>query len=92
MIKGNRYYFYVPGSLQNVILGESREERDQNLLSQGMIGQRQYKVEELSGFQPSELQIVDEWVRNPQNEEQMQYSEAEAVYLGFRISTLYNGG
>ena len=83
MIKGNRYYFYVPGSLQNVILGESREERDQNLLSQGMIGQRQYKVEELSGFQPSELQIVDEWVRNPQNEEQMQYSEAEAVYRDF---------
>ena len=81
--EGSRYYFYAPASLNQVIMGESREKKDQNLLSRGIVGQRNYKVEEISGSRPSELTIVSDWVRSPENGEQKQYSDAEAVYRDF---------
>lgn len=81
--EGSRYYFYAPASLNQVIMGESKEKKDQKLLSRGLVGQRNYKVEELSDSRPSELTIVSDWVRSPENGEQKQYSDAEAVYRDF---------
>ncbi len=80
---GSRYYFYAPASLETVKIGNSKEKKDQMIQSKGLWGQKQYKIQELSGSRPSELTIVADWVQDPQNEAQQQYSEAEAVYRDF---------
>ena len=78
-----RYYSYLPGSLEQIEKGRSREKRDQNLLAEGLLGQRFYVAGERSGRLPSELTVPEEWVSDPQTEARRQYCEAEAVYRDF---------
>lgn len=78
-----RYYSYLPGSLEQIEKGRSREKRDQNLLAEGLLGQRFCVAGERSGRLPSELTVPEEWVSDPQTEARRQYCEAEAVYRDF---------
>lgn len=78
-----RYYSYLPGSLEQIEKGRSREKKDQNLLAEGLLGQRFCVAGERSGHLPSELTVPEEWVSDPQTEARRQYCEAEAVYRDF---------
>ena len=81
--KASRYYFYTPESLYRITNGKAKNKTDITTLSQGFFGQREYAFEEISSTKPSELTVADEWVSNPKNAAQKQYSEAEEVYRAF---------
>ena len=51
-------------------------------------GQRKYEWTEVSSSCPAELIVADEWVSHPANDEQKEYSEAEAVYRKFVYDNL----
>lgn len=80
---GSRDHFYAPASLEKVTSGKVKEKQDQALETTGLTGERIYTVKEMSGVRPSELTVAADWVENPQNKTQKQYSEAEAVYRQF---------
>lgn len=81
--KASRYYFYTPDSLAKVIDGKAKNKMDVDMLSKGILGQRKYEWTEVSSSRPAELIVADEWVSHPMNDEQKEYSEAEAVYRKF---------
>lgn len=79
----SRYYFYTPDSLKTIIDGSAKSKMDSNMLSKGIWGQNQYEWTEISSARPSELTVAGDWITNPKNAAQKQYSEAEAVYRKF---------
>lgn len=85
--KASRYYFYTSGSLEKITDGNAKENMDMGMLSKGFFGQKKYEWSEISSTKPSELMVADEWVTNPKNTAQKQYSEAEEVYRGFVYDT-----
>lgn len=80
---GSRDYFYAPASLEKVTSGKIKEKQDQGLETTGLTGESNYTFKEISGVRPSELTVAADWVENPQNKKQKQYSAAEAVYRQF---------
>ena len=79
----SREYGYVPASADMVPRTKLTEKKDQNFVSAGFLGKRSYTVEEVSGTRPAELLTLQDWISNPQTEEQKRYCEAEAVYRNF---------
>lgn len=79
----SRDYFYAPASLAKVTSGQIKEKQDQKLETTGLMGEKNYTFKEMSGVRPSELTVAADWVENPQNKKQKQYSKAEAVYRQF---------
>ena len=78
-----REYLYYPFSLEKMKKGRAAEEKDTGLRSRGLLGIRNYELQELSDFRPAELMMAQNWISNPQNEAQQQYLEAESVYRNF---------
>ena len=66
--------------MEKVTDGDVHERRDALLKGRGLFGTRNYTVTEVSGTQPSELMVAENWVSSPQTEEQTAYAEAESVY------------
>lgn len=79
----SRYFCYLPLSLENTNTALLKEKEEEMLLSRGLLGARQYTVQERSDARPAELTVAADWVTDPQTEEQQQYSEAEAAYRAF---------
>ncbi len=78
-----RKYLYYPFSLAKVKKGRAAEEKDTGLRSRGLLGIRNYELQELSDFRPAELMMAQSWISNPQNEAQQKYLGAESVYRDF---------
>lgn len=78
-----RYPVYVPASLYQVKEKCATPKKDAEMVSKGVIGAKQYTLEEISSSKPSELMVAQNWVSSPENEDQQQYIEAEAVYREF---------
>lgn len=74
---------YAPASMEKVTDGDVRERKDAQLTGHGLFGTRDYTVTEVSGTRPAELTVAEDWVSNPQTEEQVAYAEAESVYRSF---------
>lgn len=79
----SRYYFYAPASLESISKDKAKSKMDITMLSKGFLGQNKYQWTEISSTRPSELTVAEEWVTNPKNAKQKQYSDAEAVYRKF---------
>lgn len=79
----SRYYFYAPASLESISKDKAKNKMDITMLSKGFLGQNKYQWTEISSTRPSELTVAEEWVTNPKNAKQQQYSDAEAVYRKF---------
>ena len=78
-----RYPVYAPASLEQVQGRHAKQKNDTGMISKGIVGAKHYAMEELSSSKPSELMIAQDWVTSPENEEQEQYIQAEAVYREF---------
>ena len=74
---------YAPASMEKVTDGDVRERKDALLTGHGLFGTRNYTGTEVSGTRPAELTVAEDWVSNPQTEEQMAYAQAESVYRSF---------
>lgn len=74
---------YAPVSLKDMINGRAKAQKDSALRGRGFFGLREYTLTEVSGSRPSELMVAEDWVNAPQNEEQLRYTAAEAVYRKF---------
>lgn len=83
VLGASREYFYAPDSFMSALPDTYKEKKEYGLLTTGLTGQRSYAYTELSGSRPAELTVADDWVKNPQTEEERTYSEAEAVYREF---------
>lgn len=83
----SREYGYVPVSIDAVPGTKLTEKKDQGFVSAGFLGRKNYTVEEVSGSRPAELLTLQDWISNPQTEEQKHYCEAEAVYRNFVYDT-----
>lgn len=84
LVRGaSRYSLYVPGSLEQVLLGKYAEEKDEYIRSRGFFGEEQYSIVERSDYRPSELMVAADWVSEPETEAQKTYLDAEAVYRKF---------
>ena len=83
----SRYFIYTPSAGNLPVNIKPVEDRDQRYLSSGITGERIYSIGELSGMQPSELSVAEDWVTEPENEDQRSYAEAEAVYRSFVYDT-----
>lgn len=83
----SRSAFYVPSSLTKISGASVSEKKDYGLASRGFFGPRFYTVEEISGIRPSELTVTADWVTRPETEEQLRYTQAEAVYRDFVYET-----
>lgn len=79
----SRYYVYAPASVQDAALNQRMEKKDHRLRSTGLWGARNYTMEEYSSQKPAELTIREDWVTSPETEEQLRYTQAEAVYREF---------
>ncbi len=79
----SRYYVYLPSTLKEVTDGSLKEKKDIRYSSRGIIGEKNYAIEEVSGSRPSELTVADDWVTDPQTKAQKEYCGAEAVYRQF---------
>lgn len=84
--KASRYFCYLPLSIENTHSALLKEKEEEMLLSRGLLGARQYTVQERSDPRPAELTVAADWVTAPETEEQQQYSEAEAAYRAFVYS------
>lgn len=78
-----RNYVYVPSSVNTFIQGKAKNNKDMNYAGKGITGSRQYEVREISGSRPAELMIAEEWLAQPDSQQQQEYVNAEAVYRNF---------
>ncbi len=78
-----RYPVYTPASLQQVQGRHAKQKNDTGMISKGIIGAKNYAMDEISSSKPSELMIAQDWVSSPENEAQEQYVQAEEVYREF---------
>ena len=73
-----RYPVYAPASLYQAKGRHAKYKKDAEMISKGIVGARHYTLDEISNAKPSELMIAQNWVSDPQNEAQKQYS----IYSG----------
>ena len=74
---------YAPASLKELTDGKAKAQKDSTLRGRGFFGLQKYTLTEISGSRPSELMVAESWVNAPENEEQVRYAAAEAVYRNF---------
>lgn len=79
----SRYYLYTPISLQRISGVTVKEKRAARLADSGLRGNLSYSETEVSPSRPSELTVAEDWVSNPQTDDQQTYCKAEAVYRDF---------
>ena len=79
----SRYYMYTPSSTATLSSPRVKEDDDVRFLAPGIRGLSSYTVQELSSSKPTELTVREDWIRNPETEEQQQYVKAEAYYRDF---------
>lgn len=79
----SRAYVYVPASLNKIQADGIIRKKDNRLGSFKLTGEGFYEYEEISGVKPSEILVAEDWVSNPETQEQEAYAEAEAVYRRF---------
>ena len=68
----SRYYIYTPSSTATLSSPRVKEDDDVRFLAPGIRG--------LSSSKSTELTVREDWIRNPETEEQQQYVKAEAYY------------
>ena len=78
-----RYYIYAPVSMESLTGVRLKQKRAARLTGAGLTGADSYEGVEVSGSRPAELTIAEDWVSDPQTDEQKQYCKAEAVYRDF---------
>lgn len=79
---GSRYYLYVPASAETVSVSYDTK-RDARMAPKGFFGERKYTINERSLSRPSELTVWEDWVADPQTEEQSAYAQAAGMYRSF---------
>ncbi len=79
----SRDYLYIPSSTDAVTGTRVTDKKDTRLAPVGLFGADEYEISEVSPSWPSELTVRAQWVSQPQTEEQLQYTKAEAVYREF---------
>lgn len=79
----SRDYVYVPSSVNTFIQGKKKNNKDMNYAGKGLRGSSQYEISEISGSRPAELMVAEDWLTQPDSQEQQDYVEAEAVYRDF---------
>ena len=79
---GSRYYLYVPASAESVSASH-KAERDARMAPKGIFGAREYTVQERSLARPSELTVWEEWVADPQTDDQSSYAQSAGMYRSF---------
>ena len=79
----SRYYVYAPISAVDTSVRGFGRKKDHRLTSHNLTGSGFYEIEEISGSKPAEIMIADDFVMDPQTEEQKAYCEAESVYRKF---------
>lgn len=79
----SRYYIYVPSSTVTISSTKVKEDDDVRFLASGICGLLSYTAQELSSSKPTELTVREDWISNPETEQQQQYVEAEAYYRDF---------
>ena len=79
---GSRKYLYLPASTDDISVAH-RENRDLSFTPGGVFGAASYTIEEYSSARPSELMIWEDWVAEPETEEQKAYVQAESMYRSF---------
>lgn len=79
-----RCYIYAPSTASGVKTEKVSEKNDERFLSKNLFGSNFYTVGEISSSsRPAEITVREDWVENPETEEQKNYAEAEAVYRSF---------
>ena len=79
----SRNYVYAPSSVDTFVQGKAKVNKDMNYAGKGITGSRQYEISEISGSRPAELMIAEEWLAQPDSQQQQEYVNAEAVYRNF---------
>lgn len=79
----SRYYIYTPSSTATLSSSRVKEDDDVRFLAPGIRGLSSYTVQELSSSKPTELTVREDWISNPETEEQQQYVKAEKYYRDF---------
>ena len=59
------------------------QNKDNNLKSAALFGQKDYSFSEKSTGKPSEILTLSSWYSSPENSEQEQYVKAEKIYRNF---------
>ena len=79
----NRKKIYTLYSSAAPKLSAVTPNRDNGYSVNRILGLRRYQLEEYSSNLPGELQRLNDWVYDPQNDVQKQYLDSEAVYRAF---------
>ncbi len=82
-IGAKRNYIYVPYSTETFNLKNVYQNKDNNLKSAALFGQKDYSFSEKSTGKPSEILTLSSWYSSPENSEQEQYVKAEKIYRNF---------
>lgn len=86
----SRSTYYAPATMQ-AAQGKApyKEKKDAYTLGKGLFGCRSAAFDEISDQRPAELTVAENWLQDPQTEEQRRYAQAEAVYRTF-VYSAYN--
>ncbi len=82
-LRANRRYGYIPYSAQLLPGRKISRQADNGYQNRRFFGQRTYTFTEMGEDLPAELQSVQEWIEDPQNDAQKMYARAEQVYRNF---------
>ena len=78
-----RSMIYAPYGTEQIELAHVTRKLDTRFAPGGLWGAQKYRLKELSSARPAELTVRENWVTDPETDEQRQYCEAEAVYRNF---------
>lgn len=81
-----RNYIYAPYSTNSFNLKNIYQNKDNNLKSAAIFGQKDYSFSETSTGKPSEILTLSTWYSSPENSEQERYVKAEKIYRNFVYS------
>ena len=81
-----RNYIYTPYSTNSFNAKNIYQNKDNNLKSAAIFGQKDYTFSETSSGKPSEILTLSAWYSSPENSEQKQYVKAEKIYRNFVYS------
>lgn len=83
----SREFFYSPMSLYYSNARGIGEDMDQKFRFTSLLPLKRYTETEMSFAKPSELMITEDWVENPETDEQKEYVNAESTYRNFVYNT-----
>ena len=83
----SKEFFYSPSSLYYSNARGIGEDMDQKFKFTSLFPLKRYTETEMSFAKPSELMITEDWVENPETDEQKEYVTAESTYRNFVYNT-----